>query len=95
MTGPQLETLEVDLLTTAQAMTCPRCGTSNARCRVWAGGLGHTSGMHDARITLAQHALTRQLFDLVTDPALAVEMTVPTSGTAHGHPGLHCATTRR
>ncbi|MDN5768922.1 MAG: hypothetical protein L0H96_24700 [Humibacillus sp.] len=85
MTGPQLEALEVDLLTTAQGTTCPSCGTSSARCRVWAGGPGHEPGMHDARVSLAQQALTRELVDLVTAPdSAAVELTMPIPGSTHG-----------
>ncbi len=89
MTGPQLEPLKVDLLTTAAAMTCPRCGTSSPRCRVWAGGPGHTPGIHAARLALAQQALTRQPADLVTaTPSVAVELTLPAAGSAPSHPVL-------
>lgn len=70
MTGPQLETLAVSLLTTAEAMRCPCCGTINARCCVWAGGPGHTLGMHDARIKLAQQALIDHRTDLIGQPPL-------------------------
>lgn len=54
MTGPQLAKLPGDLLTTAGAITCPHCGTSAARCRVWAGGIGHSLGMHEERLAQAQ-----------------------------------------
>lgn len=87
--GPQMEALKVDLLTAAAALTCPRCGTSSPRCRVWAGGPGHTSGMHESRLALARQALTRQPADLVTGTApVAVELTLPAAGSAPGHPVL-------
>lgn len=35
------------LLTLAR---CPHCGTQQPWCRVWAGGPGHTNGLHADRV---------------------------------------------
>lgn len=29
---------------------CPHCGTQQQWCRVWAGGPGHTNGLHPDRV---------------------------------------------
>lgn len=86
--GPGQAARAVGLTATAAAMTCPSCGTSNAWCRVWAGGPGHTLGMHAARLTLAQHALTLQLAGMVEElaaPAAVVQTTMLASAISKGH----------
>lgn len=60
MTGQWSNIGEMELLAIAKAMPCPRCGTSNATCRVWAGGPGHTLGIHQARIESAREARWQQ-----------------------------------
>lgn len=60
MTGLWFSLEETELLAVARAMPCPRCGTSTAVCRVWAGGPGHVPGIHPARIEAAREARSEQ-----------------------------------
>lgn len=68
MTSRELAVVEADLLAVAEAMPCPCCGSSAPRCRVWAGGPGHTLGMHESRILAAREARRQPLTDGSPDP---------------------------